>query len=57
MCHVKFDNLDTISKNKRVRGIPNLKKPKKAMCKQCQIRKMGKSVFKSKTYNTEEVWN
>ena len=26
LCHVNFDNLITISKNKRVRGIPSLRK-------------------------------
>ena len=40
MCHVEFDKMVTISKNKRVRGIPNMKKPKMAMCKQSQITKI-----------------
>ena len=31
MCHVNFDNLVTISKNRRVRSIPNLKKPEMAI--------------------------
>src|SRR5271156_448738 len=55
LCHVNFDNLVNISKNKRVRGIPISKKPELAICKQCQIGKMGKTSFKSKNYNTEEV--
>ena len=45
MCHANFDNLVTISKNKRVRGIPNLKRPEMAICKQCQIGNMGKTSF------------
>ena len=55
LCHVNFDNLISISKIKKVRGLPKLKKPDKAMCKQCQIGKMKKSSFKSKTYTSNEV--
>lgn len=55
MCHVNFDNLVTINKKIGVRGIPNLKKPEMATCKQCQIGKMGKTSFKIKNYNTGEV--
>ena len=52
---MNFDNLVNISKNRRVRGIPVLKKPELAMCKQCQMGKMGKTSFKRKNYNIEEV--
>ena len=55
LCHVNFDNLVNIRNNRRVRGILSLKKPKMEMFKQCQIEKMGKTSFKSKNYNTEEV--
>ena len=55
MCYVNFDNLITISKNKRVRGVPNLKELELCFCKQCQIGKMSKRSFKSKSFNFEEV--
>lgn len=55
MCHVNFDNLVNISKNKRVRQIPSLKKPDMGMCKNYQIGKMGKTSFKRKHYDSEEV--
>ncbi|MDF3680891.1 reverse transcriptase domain-containing protein, partial [Enterobacter hormaechei] len=54
-CHVNFDNLVNISKMKKVRGLPKLKKPDNIMCKQCQLGKMTKSSFKSKTYTSKEV--
>ena len=41
LCHVNFDNLVNIRKNRRVRGIPTLKKPDVGLCKHCQIGKMG----------------
>ena len=52
---MSFDNLKNISKNKRVRGIPSLKKSDMGMCKSCQIGKMGKTSFKRKNYHSEEV--
>ena len=55
LCHVKFDNLISISKMKKVRGLPKLKKPDNTMCKQCQLGKMTKSTFKSKAYTSNEV--
>ena len=55
LCHVNFDNLVKITKNKRVRGIPSLRKPDMGLCKNCQIGKMGKTSFKSKDYHSEEV--
>ena len=45
-----------IRKLKRVRGIPSLKKPNSRLCKNCQIGKMGKTSFKRKNYQSEEVW-
>ena len=33
LCHVNFDNLVNISKMKKVRGFPKLKKLDNAMCK------------------------
>ena len=50
LCHVNFDNLVKISKFKKVRGIPSVKKPDIGLCKNCQIGKMGKTSFKSKNY-------
>ena len=35
LCHVNFDNLISISKMKKVRGYPKLKKPDNTVCKQC----------------------
>ena len=55
MWHVNYDNMVTIRKKKILRGIPNMKKPEMAMCKQCQIGKMSKRSFKIKSYNYEEV--
>ena len=55
LCHVKFDNLVKISKNRRVRGIPSLRKPDMGLCKNCQISKMEKTSFKSKNYHSKEV--
>ena len=52
---MNFDNLVSISKLKKVRGLPKLKKPENAMCKQCQLGKMTKSSFKSKTHVSEEI--
>ena len=46
LCHVNFDNLVSINKKKKVRGLPKLKKPKNTMCKQCQLGKMTNSSFK-----------
>ena len=55
LCHVNFDNLISISKMKKVRGLPKLKKPNNTMCKQCQLGKMTKSNLKSQTYTSNEV--
>ena len=55
LCHVNFDNMVKIRKIKRVRGIPSLKKPNVGLCKNYQIGKMGKTSFKSKKYQSEEV--
>ena len=55
LCHVNFDNLVKISKNRRVRGIPSLRKPNMGLCKNCQIGKMGKTSFKRKNYHSKEV--
>ena len=33
LCHVNFDNLVSISKMMKLRGLPKLKKPKNTMCK------------------------
>ena len=33
LCHVNFDNLISIRKMKKVRGLPKLKKPDNIMCK------------------------
>ena len=52
---MNFDNLIKINKLKRVRGIPRLRKPDVGLCKNCQVRKMGKTSFKSKNYHYEEV--
>ena len=53
--HVNCDNLISINIMKKVRGLPKLKKPDNTMCKQCQLGKMTKSSFKSKTYTSKEV--
>lgn len=35
VCHVNFDNLVMVSKSSMVRGMPQLVKPKNAICKEC----------------------
>jgi hypothetical protein len=55
LCHLNFDNLVSISKMKRVGGLPKLKKPDNVICKQCQLGKMTKSSFKSKTHNSKDI--
>ena len=55
LCHLNFDNLIKIRKEKRVRGIPSLRKPDMGLCKNCQIGKMGKTSFKFKNYHSKEV--
>ena len=47
--------MEKIIKFKKVRGIPNLKKPDVGLCKNCQIGKMGKTSFKSKNYQSEDI--
>ena len=54
-CHVNFDNLIKISKLQRVRGIPRLRKPDMGLRKNCQIGKMGKTSFKRKNYQSEDI--
>ena len=51
LCHVKFDNLFKIRKNRRVIGFHNLRKPDMDLCKNCQIGKMAKASFKRKKYH------
>lgn len=55
LCHVKLDNLVSISNMKRMRGLPKLKKPDNLICKQCQLGKMTKSIFKIKTHTSKEI--
>ena len=55
LCHVNFDNLVKIRKFRKVKGIPNIKKPEVGLCKNCQIEKMGKTSFKSKNYQFEDI--
>ena len=55
MCHVNFDNLVKIRKFRKVKGIPNIKKPEVGLWKNCQIGKMGKTSFKSKNYQYEDI--
>ena len=39
----------------KVRGFPKFKKPDNIMCKQCQLGKMTKSSFKSKTHTSKGI--
>ena len=55
LCQIIFDNLVNISKMKRVRGFSKLKKLDNVICKQCQLGKMTKSSFKSKTHTSNEI--
>ena len=40
---------------RRVIGLPKLKKPDNIICKQCQLGKMTKSSFKSKTHTSKGI--
>ena len=40
---------------RRVRGLPKLKKPDNIICKQCQLGKMTKSNFRSKTHTSKQI--
>ena len=55
LCHVNFDNMVKIGKFRKVRGIPSLKKSDVGLCKNCQIGKMGKTSFKRKNYQSEDI--
>ena len=55
LCHVNFDNLVSINNMNRVKGFPKLKKPDNIICKQCQLGKMKKYSFKSKTHTSKEI--
>ena len=55
LCHVNFDNLVKISRHRRVRGIPSLKKPDVGLWKNFQIGKMGKMSFQRKNYQSKEI--
>ena len=55
LCHVNFDNLVSISNMRKVRCFPKLKKPDNITCKQCQLGKMTKSSFKSKTHTSKGI--
>ena len=55
LCHVNLANMVKIRKFKKVRGILSLKKPYVGLCKNCQIGKMGKTSFKRKNYQTEDI--
>ena len=52
---MSFDNFMNISKIKKVRWLPKLKKLDNAMCKQCQLGKMTKSSFKRKIYTSTNI--
>ena len=45
-----------ISKIKKVRGLPKIKKPENAMITQCQLGRMTKSSFKRKTYTSSNIF-
>ena len=44
-----------ISKFRKLRGIPSLKKLDVGLSKNCQIGKMGKTSFKRKNYQSEDI--
>ena len=55
MSYIKFYNLVNIRKMKKVIGLANLKKVDNVICKQCQIGKMTKPSFKSKTFTYDDI--
>lgn len=52
---MKFDNLVSIRKMKRVRGLPRLRNPDKVICKKSEMGKMKKSSFKRKNYCSNDI--
>ena len=55
LCHVNFDNLVSISKMRKLRGLPKLKKLDNVTWKQNQLGKTTKSSFKSKNHTPNEI--
>ena len=53
--HVSFENLDSISKMRKLRGLSKLKKLYNIIYKQHQLGKMAKSSFKSKNHTSNEI--
>lgn len=53
--HANLDNLVSVNKLKRVRGLSKLKKVDNVLCKQCQLGKMTKPSFKSNTHTSKGI--
>jgi hypothetical protein len=54
MGHLIFDNLIKASKNGVVKDIPKFIEPSDPDCKQCQLGKQTKVIFKLKEYSTSK---
>src|SRR5574338_721645 len=47
-CHINFNTINKLSKNKLVKGLPNIKFETNIFCDACKLGKLTKSSFKSK---------
>ena len=48
LCHINFKNINKISKNNLVKGLPKMNFKVNNICDSCQLGKLNKSSFKSK---------
>ena len=54
-CYANFDNLVSINNMRKVRDLPKLEMPNNLMYKQCQLGKIKKLIFKSKSHTSKGI--
>jgi hypothetical protein len=52
--HLKFDHLIKLKNLEEVKDLPRISKPQDSMCKPYQVRKLTRTPFKSKSFNSIE---
>jgi hypothetical protein len=52
--HLKFDHLIKLKNLEAVRDLPRISKPQDSMCKPCQVGKLNRTQFKSKSSTSTE---
>lgn len=55
LCHINFDSIVKVSKKKSVRGLLEITKPDRGICKDCQLGKLIGTSFSSKSFSAENV--